>query len=74
MGRKMVLTRANARKGYVRCLGPGPEHMFMSRDVCNNRICPECTARLESLRVGIGCREIIADTSRRNFRAMQEDT
>lgn len=29
----------------VRCLGPGAEHFFDSRDKVRNRICPRCEAK-----------------------------
>ncbi len=29
-------------KVRVRCLGPGPEHTFLSGDRCRERICPKC--------------------------------
>ncbi len=32
----------------VRCLGPGPEHSFWSRDKCDNRICPKCARVINS--------------------------
>lgn len=30
----------------VRCLGPGPEHTFLSTDPARNRICPACARKL----------------------------
>ena len=33
----------------VRCLGPGDEHWFQSRDKVNNRRCPSCDEKLKSV-------------------------
>jgi len=38
----------------VRCLGPGPEHRFLSRDPVNNRICERCRDKVRE----IGGREV----------------
>lgn len=33
----------------VRCLGPGPEHVFLSRDARNNRVCSKCRYKIDSM-------------------------
>ncbi len=37
----------------VRCLGPGPEHVFLSRDVRNNRVCSRCRAKIEASNLSV---------------------
>jgi len=33
----------------VRCLGPGKEHTFLSRDRTTERVCKACREKMESL-------------------------
>jgi hypothetical protein len=35
-------SRRGPNVGVVRCLGPGEEHTFLSRDRTRERICPAC--------------------------------
>lgn len=44
--------RDHYRKGgrprvAVRCLGPGREHTFLSRDPATERVCPKCRAKID---------------------------
>lgn len=38
---------AAARLVRVRCLGPGKEHEFLSRDKVTERVCSECRGKLD---------------------------
>ncbi len=40
-------------RAYVRCLGPGEEHWFLSSDRCKHRICNRCAKKLAYLRARI---------------------
>lgn len=40
-----------ARK--VRCLGPGPEHRWVSPDPARHRICPKCQKKVEQMNPGV---------------------
>ena len=42
----------------VRCLGPGEEHTFLSRDKCKNRVCLACAKAMNqmNLRAVLACR------------------
>lgn len=36
-------------KHSVRCLGPGPEHLFLSTDPRKNRVCEPCRKKMQSV-------------------------
>lgn len=36
----------------VRCLGPGREHTFLSRDPARHRVCGRCTAAIAEMPTG----------------------
>lgn len=46
----------------VRCLGPGPEHVFLSRDPRTNRICESCVRKMAA--IGTTSRDPISVTAR----------
>lgn len=39
-----------ATRRMVRCLAPGPDHSFLSKDPARDRICPRCRKYFDSLR------------------------
>lgn len=40
----------DSQRSLIRCLGPGPEHRFMSHNPKRNRICPKCTEAIKLIR------------------------
>ncbi len=45
------MARLKPPKGTVkvRCLGPGPEHTFFSRDKTTHRVCEPCREKMKAM-------------------------
>lgn len=44
----------------VRCLGPGPEHVFGRKVGSQQRICNDCRSKIDKIRYGI----VVRDTAK----------
>lgn len=51
MGPKLpkINPRPHQKPRKVRCLGPGPEHYFVSKNPTCHRVCSTCEAKIRSM-------------------------